>query len=126
MNTSGKTILIIDDDETIREYLHCILENEGFTVLEAENGTSGIEMITKNIVDIIISDLIMPEKEGIETIREIKNFRPECRIIAMSGAANRDNYLLITKALGADAIIKKPFSREVVLEAISTISTASG
>lgn len=122
MNTlTPETVLIIDDDETIREYLHCILEEEGFTVFEAENGSEGTDFLVINKVNLIITDLIMPEKEGIETIREIKNSYPSCRIIAMSGAMNRDNYLTITKALGADAVIRKPFQRDELLATIAAI-----
>lgn len=117
----NKKILIIDDDEFIREYIHCILEDEGCTIFEAENGTKGLSQLSKQMVDLIITDLIMPDKEGIETIREIKQMHPQLKIIAMSGAVNGTQYLLITKALGADGIITKPFTREELIPLISKV-----
>lgn len=114
-------ILIIDDDEAIREYLSVLLDDEGYTVMEAEDGSAGLNLLTTFRADIIITDLVMPEKEGIETIREIKAMYSDCKIIAMSGAMNRDNYLLITKALGANAVIKKPFERETVLDTVKNL-----
>lgn len=118
---SNKKFLIIDDDEFIREYIHCILEDEGGTIFEAENGTKGLSQLSKQMVDLIITDLIMPDKEGIETIREIRHMHPQLKIIAMSGAVNGSQYLLITKALGAEGILTKPFTREELIPLISKI-----
>lgn len=125
INTPLKRVLIIDDDESIREYLHCMLEDEGYSVLEAENGSEGLDHMVTHPIDVIITDLIMPEKEGIETIREIRELYPDCRIIAMSGAINSESYLMITKALGAHAIIRKPFLREAVLTAVQSVQQGS-
>jgi len=78
-------ILVIEDDVQVRALLKKLLESEGYTVLEAENGNIGIRLYHENSVDVVITDLIMPEKEGIETIRELRKIAPQIKIIAISG-----------------------------------------
>ena len=78
-------ILIIDDERQIRELLRDILEDAGYDVAEAADGQEAIKIQRGEPADLIITDLIMPEKEGIETIRELKQSYPDVRIIAMSG-----------------------------------------
>ena len=78
-------ILIIDDDDQIRRVLRKTLERDGYDVADAPNGKEGIRLYRENPADLVITDIIMPEKEGIETIRELRRDFPEVKIIAISG-----------------------------------------
>ncbi len=115
-----KQILIIDDEPQIRSLLTLILEREGFNVIVASDGKEGIKLFQEEKPDIVITDLIMPGKEGIETIRELKKENPILPIIAMSGGGRNapDSYLQMAKLLGANAVFEKPFEKEVFLNAV--------
>lgn len=119
--TAVKRILVIDDDETIREYIQLLLEDEGFNVSVAENGSAGLEIFNRESIDLIITDLIMPEKEGLETIQDMRKLDPSSKIIAMSGASNRESYLSISSVLGAQAVLYKPFKPSELLNLVSSI-----
>ncbi len=112
-------VVIIDDDDAIREYARFILEEEGMNVFEAIDGNRGLAVATAHPPALVVTDLIMPDKEGIETIREIKAIFPDCGIIAMSGAANSDTYLSMARCLGAHRIVRKPFDREQFMAAVN-------
>src|SRR6185503_13492110 len=113
-------VLIIDDDEQVRALLHEILDRAGFEVIEAANGVEGLRLYRAAPVDLVITDLLMPEKEGVETIVELRSEFPQARIIAMSGGGRNagSDYLPIAMQLGARATMAKPFSRQEVLNAI--------
>ena len=113
-------VLVIDDDEQVRALLYEILERAGFEVVEASNGVEGLKLYRNHPTDLVITDLIMPEKEGVETIMELRSQFPNARIIAISGgqrAGGRD-YLPIAARLGARRTVAKPFSRQEILEAV--------
>jgi CheY-like chemotaxis protein len=116
-------ILIIDDDEIIRRMLSLMLTKAGYEVLAAGDGKEGMELFQQNDVDLVITDLIMPEKEGIEMIMELKTDFPDVKIIAMSGGAQMgpEGYLQLADALGAQRTLKKPISRDDLLGAIEEI-----
>ncbi len=116
-------ILIIDDDDIIRRMLRLMLTKAGYDVLDAGDGKEGIELFRENNVDLVITDLIMPEKEGIEMIMELKTDFPDVKIIAMSGGAQMgpEGYLQLADALGAQQTLKKPIAREELLGAIAEI-----
>ncbi len=116
-------ILIIDDDTQIREMLRQMLENEGYSVLDAANGKEAIKLQHETPCQLIITDLIMPEKEGIETIRELKRDFPEVSIIAMSGGGvvGPEAYLKIAKSLGAKKTFVKPIERAELLRGIRDV-----
>jgi len=118
VKNSQITILVIDDDEAMREYVCFALENAGFKVCCAKNGMEGMEAVKRRVPQVVITDLVMPDVEGIETIREIKSLYPECRIIAMSGAANSEAYLSMAHCLGAHIVLQKPFDRSQILVAV--------
>lgn len=109
-------VLIIDDEELVRLTIRQMLEDAGHTVAEAENGNAGICKLADFEADLIITDLLMPEKEGLETITELRSSRPKLKIIAMSGGArfNGTHYLNCAKKLGAHEILPKPFSSQVL------------
>jgi len=113
-------ILIIDDEQDIREMLSQILIRNGYEVMEASNGKEGLKLLDKHPFDMIITDLIMPEKEGIETIIETKFKFPQLKIIAISGGGRvgPHNYLKIAKSLGAHRVFDKPFDLREIMDAI--------
>lgn len=113
-------ILVIDDDEQVRALLHEILDRAGFEVVEAANGAEGVRAYRSTPADLIITDLIMPEKEGVETILELRRESPSVRIIAISGGGRNgaQDYLAIAVQLGARRVVAKPFSRQEILDAV--------
>lgn len=111
-------ILIIDDEELIRKLLRKVLEKNGYDVMDACNGNQGIQLIKEHGPDLVITDLIMPEKEGLETIKEIKKINPAIKIIAISGggAVNPGIYLKLAQKLGAHQSFVKPIdNNELIL-----------
>jgi CheY-like chemotaxis protein len=117
---SMASILIIDDEEQMRTALRRLLEGAGYEVISASDGKEGLALYRENTTDLIITDLIMPEKEGIETIIELKQISPDVKIIAISGGGhnNPEDYLPLAKQLGAQRTIAKPFGGEEFLEAV--------
>jgi CheY-like chemotaxis protein len=115
-----ESILIIDDESQIRSMIRLILEREGYMVIEASDGAEGIRRFRENPSDLIITDLIMPNKDGIGMIIELKKEFPEVKIIAMSGGGlNRpEGYLQGAKKLGASFTLSKPIHREELLRAV--------
>jgi DNA-binding response OmpR family regulator len=113
-------ILIIDDEAMIRNLLVRMLEREGYETVTASNGKDGINIHRKNPADLIITDLIMPDKEGIETIMELRRDSQDVKIIAMSGGGKIDSktYLHIAKTIGAIKTLAKPFDRKELLTTI--------
>lgn len=116
-------ILIIDDEQPIRMMLRMMLESEGHTVTEAADGTEGIKLFRQDPQDLVITDLIMPEKEGIETIMELRKDYPEVKVIAISGGGrnNPEWYLKTAKLLGAKEVLVKPIRKEALLTVIRNL-----
>lgn len=113
-----KSILVIDDDQDVRSCVRNILEHSGYSVLEAENGSVGIDIFRNNPVDLVIVDLFMPEKEGIETIIELRKGYPDLKILAISGGIpgyGPGHFLHIATKLGADGALDKPFNMQQLL-----------
>ncbi|MCP4220030.1 MAG: response regulator, partial [bacterium] len=100
-----------------------VLERSGFEVIDAADGKIGLNIQRTQPVDLVITDLIMPEKEGIETIRELRKDFPHLRIIAISGGGRvgPDGYLTVAKAFGADRALCKPFDLKTILEAVKEL-----
>lgn len=108
-----KRILIVDDDELVRYSLREILADTGYEVTEAENGTLGVDLQNEHQFDLIITDMLMPEKGGLEVIIELKHDFPELKIVAISGGGTTNNlgHVAVAKKYGADYILFKPFPR---------------
>ncbi len=121
-----KKILVVDDDDLIRDLIYEILEPQGYQILLAENGNRALEILDKEEIDLIITDIIMPDKEGIETILDIKKRLPHAKIIAMSGGGQLEanSYLSMAKRLGVNATISKPFNPVKLLNVIQEILEA--
>src|SRR3989442_7221667 len=111
-------ILVVDDDEPFRKMLHKSLERAGYEVRDAPNGKVALELDREDPSDLIITDPIMPEKEGIETIVEFRRIHPDVKIIAISGGARMNSKvnLAMAQRLGANHILAKPFSQQEILD----------
>jgi len=121
--TNMAHILVVDDEEQIRLMLQQLLERVGHQVTAVANGDEAVKTYRENPVDVIITDLIMPGKEGIETITELKREFPDVKIIAMSGGGRvgPKNYLSLAEKLGAHRTFAKPFDHKKMIEAIDEI-----
>ena len=116
-------ILVVDDDKSFREMLRETLEQAGHEVEEAANGKLALELHRRKPCQMVITDLIMPVKEGIETIVELRRLDPSVKIIAMSGGGvtKPGNNLAIAEKLGASMTLTKPFMQEELLKAVSKV-----
>jgi len=124
------SILIIDDEEDIRDALQMILERAGYEVRVASNGNEAIKMQREDPAQLVITDIIMPEKDGVRTIKEMRQESPGLRIIAISGggsvepvaykpgAITTTAYLAAAKEVGADRVFTKPFDRQDLIQAV--------
>jgi len=116
-------ILLIDDDNLLRGLLRINLEEAGYTVTEARDGKEGLALQAQSPADLVLTDLIMPEKEGVETIIELRKKHPKVKIIAMSGGGrgSATDYLQTARKLGAARTLCKPFTDEELLAAIQEV-----
>ncbi len=121
-------ILVIDDDEQICDLLQMSLELSGFTVGVAENGRIGERMYEQEPYDLIITDLLMPDQEGMETITSLKQNYPAIKIIAISGGGRigPEAYLPDALLLGADLAFTKPFDLEELIKAVQGLLGMNG
>ncbi len=113
-------ILVIDDDKEIRKMLKVMLEGAGHEITEAVDGSEGIEKFRNNPTDLIITDVVMPEKDGIEVMLDLKREFPDVRIIVISGGGivPSDYYLDCVKGLGAVYTLPKPLDFSTLLAAV--------
>jgi len=116
-------ILIIEDEDVVRQMLRDMLERAGHQVVEAPDGEKGIQLYRAEPTDLIITDIIMPKKEGVETIMELREEFPDVKVIAVSGGGRigPTDYLEIAKRIGAARTFKKPFDRRELLKAVSEL-----
>jgi YesN/AraC family two-component response regulator len=118
-----KNILIIDDNESILKTYKWILKDEKYNVIEALSGKSGIKLFKNENIDLVITDIEMPEKNGIEVIIELKAIAPEVKIIVVSGGSSTGNFSSLKTAslLGADYCFTKPIRKQEFLEAVRVL-----
>ena len=116
-------ILIIEDDNEVREYLESVISRAGYEVVSAENGKEGVKLFQENPVDLVVTDIIMPEKDGIETIMDLRRANPALMVIAISGGGRSEpeNYLHSARLLGANRTMKKPFTNQEMLDTIKEL-----
>jgi CheY-like chemotaxis protein len=116
-------ILVIDDESEVRYAIRAVLEDQGHKVDEADTGTAGLAAITDHPFDLVICDIIMPDKEGIETIVEIKQRLPQQKIVAISGGGRikKEDYLAVAAAVGATYTVSKPFDAETLTDMVNAI-----
>lgn len=117
-------ILVIEDEADIRGLYRKLLEQAGHEVIEAPDGGVGVKLYRNNPTDLIITDIIMPEKEGLETIMELRRDFRHAKIIAISGggaAMTSETCLHLAKGLGAAKALAKPFSKQELLDAVTEV-----
>jgi DNA-binding response OmpR family regulator len=122
-------ILLIDDDDDVRTMLRLTLTHFGHTVIEADNGRKGLELFEHAHADLVITDIVMPEKEGIQVLIELRDKQvPPVKIIAISGGGrqNATDYLRLARLMGAAKVLAKPFSNEVLIAAINELLPGGG
>jgi len=107
-------ILLVDDDDSFRKMLRLTLARMGHVVFEARNGREALRLYAQIPADVVMMDLVMPEKEGVETIEELRQKYPAVKIVAMSGGGrvSASDYLKIATAMGANRTLAKPFSND--------------
>ena len=120
-------ILIIDDDSDLRAMIQEVLLAEGYRVSVAGDGELGVALQRKQPASLLITDIFMPNKEGIETIRDFRTEFPDVPIIAMSGGGRlkRQGDLFTAKELGAAVILRKPFEMTDLLRAVAEVLSGS-
>lgn len=116
-------ILVIEDDPLTREWLESLLSRNGYVVDLATNGREGLDLFRLHQAELVITDIVMPEKDGIETITDLKRHHPGVKVIAISGGERRPagvsrDYLNSAKLLGANRALQKPISNEDLLAAV--------
>jgi len=118
-----QSILVIDDDKLMRLALARILISSGFNVVQAADGDEGLQLYRSQEFDLVITDLIMPDKEGIQIIRELRKENSKIRIIAMSagGRGGATDYLKWARLMGAKQCLSKPIKREELLNAVTAV-----
>jgi DNA-binding response OmpR family regulator len=116
-------ILIVDDDPSIRASMRVVLEADGHVISEAPNGLAVESIVSESAPDLVLLDILMPAKDGIETIVGLRRAGHTVKIIAMSGRAGGPymNFLGAAKRLGADAVLEKPFDGDVLRAAIAKV-----
>ena len=116
-------ILVIEDDEQIRGLIREVLEESGHEVLESSDGEDGLKKFSLNPTSLVITDILMPGMEGLETIRHLRTEVPNAKIIAISGGLEGKgvNVLELAKKFGAARIIAKPFNISQLLGAVEEI-----
>jgi two-component system response regulator (stage 0 sporulation protein F) len=112
------TILVIDDDRPLRAFLRSVLEEECYHVIEASNGRLGLELYRAESTDLIITDLVMPEMDGLNLIYELTRSFENVKVIAMTGGVDGDSRLATAKLLGARQTLQKPFTLDKFLGAV--------
>ncbi len=113
-----RCVIVVDDDPGVRDVVRSMLESSGYKVLLAENGKEALRLLKSEHADLILTDLVMPEQEGIETIKALRRQYPKIKVIAMSGAFGGD-YLRIAAYLGAHATLAKPIQMDRLLKLVS-------
>ena len=116
-------ILLIDDDDSLRTALRLTLTHFGHTVIEARNGKEGMQLFPHAAADLVITDIVMPEKEGLEVLMELRTQVPPVKVIAISGGGrvSPDDYLRIAEKMGAAKVLAKPFSNADLMAAIDAL-----
>jgi len=115
-------ILVIDDDELLRRTIRVVLERAGHEVLEASEGSMGLRLYWEQAPDLVLTDLFMPERDGLEVIRALRNELPQPPIVAMSGGGlGGYDVLEVAAGLGAVRTLRKPFALQDLLDIVRSV-----
>lgn len=121
-------LLIVDDEDMVRMTLRQILEKAGHSVVEAIDGQDALRVFGDNKIDLVITDIVMPNMDGIEAIMALRDEQPFLKIIAISGGGRTKNmdFLELAKEIGAKEILAKPFEKSQVIETVNKILNLNG
>lgn len=121
--SNQKRILVIDDEPTTLDLLRRVLELKGYNVVTARNGQEGVELFQQQPSDLVITDMVMPIKDGLQTILDLRSDSPELPVIAISGGGtiSKERYLAIAAYMDKVVTIAKPFSLEEITEAVEKL-----
>ena len=113
-------VLLIDDEPMVRKIVRKMLERAGHEVVDVENGRAGLDRLERAPFDLIVTDIIMPDVEGIEVLMTVRERHPSIAAVAMSGGGRMGNvdFLEVARKLGAAATLEKPFTQDALLKAI--------
>jgi CheY-like chemotaxis protein len=116
-------VLVVDDEPSILAVMKRVLENGGLEVLEVADGKKCQAAVAARLPDAVVLDILMPEQDGLETLRALRGLHPELKILAISGGASGQQFdwLHFAKHLGANAVLEKPFSGEMLLKAVRAL-----
>ena len=116
-------LLLIEDDDGVRTVLRRMLEQAGHTVIEARDGKEGLRLFQRTPADLVITDIVMPEKEGLEVVRALRDTHPPVKIIAISGAGPHEggDYLALARLMGAAKVLQKPFTNALLIAAVNDL-----
>lgn len=120
----SRSILIVDEDESERGMIADLLGSAGYEVREARNGKQAMAQITADAPELLLTDIVMPEKDGLELLQEVRQRYPNIVTIAMSGTTRADRYLDIACLLGAKGTLEKPLSIDQLLRVLRELETA--
>jgi CheY-like chemotaxis protein len=115
------SVVVIDDEPGVRAVAAHFLKGAGYSVATAADGREGAMLLRRGDVHLVITDLVMPEVEGIETIIQVRREFPHLRIVAMSGTGLSSEYFRMARLLGAHATLAKPFSAEELLAVVNSV-----
>ncbi len=122
--TDAKHILVIDDEKQIRTYLSKVLQREGYQVTACEDGVQGVSEFRRGNFDVVITDILMPNRDGIDTVISLRQIDPEVKIIVITGAHRSQTLLDIANIFNINASLKKPFENKEILEAVAKVIMA--
>jgi CheY-like chemotaxis protein len=115
-------VLVVDDSELIRRLVATMLRTAGYTVVLAENGRDALARLREHAVQLVVTDMMMPEMDGLELIAALRILRPDLPIIGMSGGSEKSDHCLErAKKLGATTTLAKPFQKQQMLEAVAQV-----
>jgi CheY-like chemotaxis protein len=116
-------VLIVDDDELMRAVLRKVLERKGFDVVDAENGIRALRLFDTQGVDVVVTDIFMPDEDGLELIQDLLRRKPKLPIVAISGGGSHHvtSLLTVASALGAGAVLPKPFRSSDLIAALQGV-----
>jgi DNA-binding NtrC family response regulator len=117
-------ILVIDDVNFLRQVVRRFLESAGHEVMEAEDGEQGVDVYQQDHPELVISDVVMPKKDGIATLRELRELDPLVKVITISGGGGRvgaHDWLEAARKQGANATLAKPFGREAIITLVERV-----
>ncbi len=117
-------VLVVDDESSIRDMIKVMLESSTLQVELAENGINALKVLANNDIDLVITDIVMPQENGIDLIMDMKKKYPNTPVIAISGGGGiegRFDYLEIAKLVGANHILEKPFSQDVLCKVVADL-----